>query len=1008
MNSLEFWSSYLAQTLLRGMGWLLFILLIATLLRRTSAARRALVWQMTFAGLLLLPILLLSMPPVSLPQSDPPIPSAVPAEKPISVSASHHQSTSSNAPLPPFASPEQTLPASSPAAYPSPDPRRERPVMRASRSLHDGPADRMLPTHPALVTKQPSPAVSPAALLGSLPTLPKVSRLLFWGWSLGAVWSLLSLLVNLSALRRLGRGAVALAPELLLEEREMADRLGLRCRVALWRSVPESSLYAPVTWGIFRPVVMMPAAYPQETPARRRVALLHELAHVRRGDWAWLLLAQIVCALYWCVPFVWLAARRLRHEIELACDDCVLATVISAPDYAAQILEIARILKLRSARLPIHALTMARPPLAQVRIQAILDSHHRRQPASRYALALAGLLPALCIPVLSLRAVEASEAQVKTGTSSWNSGTTLPASASEALSTPPLADVRTAETTPTSPGSSLRFAQPDTQGALQTPKTAFPPGSPGGIPFLSNLPLLGRLFQIEPPKVHTETPKRGIPLLKDLPIVGKMFQIPPSEEGVSWGKAQKGLQAGIRFRENRKRYFNGETLEAEILIRNVGKNEVAFDLETGKTPAGHYTIVTQAMKTRILGSSLGYTVHTPTAVLKPGETVVVASFQLETSPVASLHTRPLLVTEGGSFELAQNEKVRLTGERGEALTLQSGSIPFEIVSTAMLARWGNAEHGLQLGLAIRGNRQKFEIGETVQMDLYWRNATEKPLTVSYALYAPYDFTPDLETSSGSRAEVITTFIDIKPHKTSVTLKSGETIWIAQPRLLLVRQKQEGIETLGIVKPDWYRIRQSCSVAPYEGKVPANPVVLDGTRPQSGTVSFEVVENRPQEKQIYWGEEARGFQLGARIVPERSTFKIGDTIKFQAFGRNLTDKDQELTIGNYWKVNYKVQIQTLDGRPIYMERDARNRAELIAGYLGDSLGKGATQEISEAQLKVVREPLNKNAVTSDTEEWVEAVPLPPGRYRVRLLSWSLFGREKPEPASGWIPIEIKAE
>src|SRR5262249_15806806 len=151
-------------------------------------------------------------------------------------------------------------------------------------------------------------------------------------------------------------------------------------------------LYAPITWGIFRPVVMLPADCSGETTSRRRSALLHELAHIRRGDWAWLLLAQIVCAFYWCVPFVWLAASRLRHERGRACDACVLAAGISAPDYAAQILEVVRAMKTRNARLPIGALTMARPPLAQARIQAILEPRHRRHPATRCALALAALL----------------------------------------------------------------------------------------------------------------------------------------------------------------------------------------------------------------------------------------------------------------------------------------------------------------------------------------------------------------------------------------------------------------------------------------------------------------------------------------------------------------------------------------------------------------------------------------------------------------------------------------
>lgn len=48
MPSSEWWLTFLAQTLLRGAGWLLLLLLAAPVVRRAGAARRALVWQMAF------------------------------------------------------------------------------------------------------------------------------------------------------------------------------------------------------------------------------------------------------------------------------------------------------------------------------------------------------------------------------------------------------------------------------------------------------------------------------------------------------------------------------------------------------------------------------------------------------------------------------------------------------------------------------------------------------------------------------------------------------------------------------------------------------------------------------------------------------------------------------------------------------------------------------------------------------------------------------------------------
>jgi hypothetical protein len=97
-----------------------------------------------------------------------------------------------------------------------------------------------------------------------------------------------------------------------------------------------------VTWGVMRPVVFLPAEADKWSPQRLEAVLVHELAHVRRRDFASQALAEVACALYWFNPIVWLGARAMRAAAERAADDAVLACGVRPSDYASDLLEIAK------------------------------------------------------------------------------------------------------------------------------------------------------------------------------------------------------------------------------------------------------------------------------------------------------------------------------------------------------------------------------------------------------------------------------------------------------------------------------------------------------------------------------------------------------------------------------------------------------------------------------------------------------------------------------------------
>jgi len=99
--------------------------------------------------------------------------------------------------------------------------------------------------------------------------------------------------------------------------------------------------FVPVTWGVSRPVILLPRGSESWGAGRRRAVLLHEFAHIARFDCAIEYFTWLACALYWFHPGVWYAARRIRAERERACDDRVVAAGTPAGEYAAHLVDVA-------------------------------------------------------------------------------------------------------------------------------------------------------------------------------------------------------------------------------------------------------------------------------------------------------------------------------------------------------------------------------------------------------------------------------------------------------------------------------------------------------------------------------------------------------------------------------------------------------------------------------------------------------------------------------------------
>jgi TonB family protein len=212
-----------------------------------------------------------------------------------------------------------------------------------------------------------------------------IARLVVPVWIAGVGISLLILLAGLGHLKWLAMRARRIDqgrwPQLA---REVSAAFDLRRPVALLQSDHPRLL---VTWGILQPKVILPAAASDWADDRIRVVLRHELAHIRRCDWAVFLTAEALRAVYWFNPLVWMACRRVRQESEHACDDVVLNAGIDGPEYATHLLELAR--SLNAGLFPglagLAAPAMARPSSLEGRIRTMLNTATNRNPVTRAA-----------------------------------------------------------------------------------------------------------------------------------------------------------------------------------------------------------------------------------------------------------------------------------------------------------------------------------------------------------------------------------------------------------------------------------------------------------------------------------------------------------------------------------------------------------------------------------------------------------------------------------------------
>jgi TonB family protein len=254
--------------------------------------------------------------------------------------------------------------------------------------------------HPFVAAATASEAIVRVNTAVRVPWLPVI-------WGAGCALSFLRLVAGFVWMRRRSH------PLLDQRCRNMVRKISPGLDVTL---VTTGRNAMPITWGIFAPRIALPAGAETWEEDRLYVVLCHELAHVRRADWAWQIATEIVKAIYWFHPMVWLAARRLRQEGEIACDDVVLNSGVPATLYANELLSLTTVLK-GSGWVEAPALAMAKTSDLERRFTSMLNPSLNRRPVTGKAkLITLCATTAVLVSLVALRAPAQNPAGVVSGT----------------------------------------------------------------------------------------------------------------------------------------------------------------------------------------------------------------------------------------------------------------------------------------------------------------------------------------------------------------------------------------------------------------------------------------------------------------------------------------------------------------------------------------------------------------------------------------------------------------
>ena len=102
-----------------------------------------------------------------------------------------------------------------------------------------------------------------------------------------------------------------------------------------------ADIASPVTFGFLKPVILLPATFPDLNPRIQEAILAHEFLHVRRRDWLVTLIEELVRAAFWFHPAIWWLLGETQLAREQVVDRASVEMTRNREEYVDALLAIA-------------------------------------------------------------------------------------------------------------------------------------------------------------------------------------------------------------------------------------------------------------------------------------------------------------------------------------------------------------------------------------------------------------------------------------------------------------------------------------------------------------------------------------------------------------------------------------------------------------------------------------------------------------------------------------------